>query len=129
MPTAAILGLVALGVVALVLVLVVVPKLTLGALRGPLEARITAHYGPADILLQDLGANSFGVESAGVWQASAGKPLPCSGRFMAHRCFGPRWWSRCPRSGPGAVCLPLVLGAASDSVTRVVSCNWPWPRR
>jgi hypothetical protein len=38
---------------------IVVPKLVFHFIQGPLEQRIAAHYGPEDILLQDLRANSF----------------------------------------------------------------------
>jgi hypothetical protein len=68
MTTLEIIGLVALGVVVVVLVFVVVPKLVLHLMKGPLEARIAAHYGPDEILMKDLAANSFGLESKGVWQ-------------------------------------------------------------
>jgi hypothetical protein len=68
MMTFEIIGLVALGVVGIAFVFVVVPKLVLHLLKGPLEARIGAHYRPDEILMKDLAANSFGVESRGVWQ-------------------------------------------------------------
>jgi hypothetical protein len=68
MTTLQITGLVALSVVAFVLVLVVVPKLVLHFLKGPLEARIAALYGPNEILMKDLAANNFGLESWGRWQ-------------------------------------------------------------
>ncbi len=68
MTTLEIIGLVALGVVVIVLVFVVVPKLVLRLMKRPLEARVAAHYGPDDVLMQDLAANSFGLESWGVRQ-------------------------------------------------------------
>jgi hypothetical protein len=68
MTTLQIIGLVALGVVVLVVVLAVVPKLVLHLMKGPLEARIAALYGPDEILMKDLTANNFGLESWGVWQ-------------------------------------------------------------
>ena len=66
--TATTIGLIVLGVVVITLVMAVVAKLALYLMRRPLEARIAAHYGPDEILMQDLAANSFGQESKGVWQ-------------------------------------------------------------
>jgi hypothetical protein len=68
MGTATTIGLIALGVVAITLVVAVVAKLILHLMRRPLEARIAAHYGPDEVLMTDLAANSFGLESKGVWQ-------------------------------------------------------------
>jgi hypothetical protein len=68
MTTLEIIGLVALGVVVVLLLLSAVSKLVLHIMKGPLEARIAAHYGPDEILMKDLAANSFGLESKGVWQ-------------------------------------------------------------
>lgn len=68
MGTATIIGLVALGVIAITLVVSVVAKLVLQLMKRPLEARIAAHYGPDEVLVKDLAAVSFGVESRGVWQ-------------------------------------------------------------
>jgi hypothetical protein len=68
MTTLEIIGLVALVVVVIVLVFVAVPKLVLHLMKAPLEARIAAHYGPDEVLMKDLAANSFGLESKGVWQ-------------------------------------------------------------
>ena len=65
MTTLEIIGLVALG---LVVVLAIVSKLVLHLMKAPLETRIAAHYGPDEILMKDLAANSFGLESKGVWQ-------------------------------------------------------------
>ncbi len=68
MTTLEIVGLVVLGVVVVVIVFGALSRLILHSMKGPLEARIAAHYGPDEILLKDLGANSFGVESRGVLQ-------------------------------------------------------------
>jgi hypothetical protein len=68
MTTLEIIGLVAVGVIAIVLLYVVVPKLVLRLMKGPLETRIAALYGADEILMTDLAANSFGLESWGVWQ-------------------------------------------------------------
>jgi hypothetical protein len=37
-------------------------------MKKPLEARIAAQYAEHEVLLKDLGANSFGLESKGVFQ-------------------------------------------------------------
>lgn len=50
MATAAVIGLTALGVVAITLVVSVVAKLALHLVKRPLETRIAAHYGPDEIL-------------------------------------------------------------------------------
>ena len=68
MGTATTIVLIALGVVAITLLVGVVAKLVLHLMKRPLEARIAAHYGPDEILMKDLAANSFGQESKGVWQ-------------------------------------------------------------
>jgi hypothetical protein len=68
MTTATIVALIALGVLSLVLIPIVVAKLVLRQLQGPLEARVAAEYRPEDVVLKDLGANTFGLESWGVWQ-------------------------------------------------------------
>lgn len=68
MTTIQILGWVALGVLAGVVLLAAASRLILLLLKGPLEKRIAAKYGPDEILLKDWKANSFGLESKGVWQ-------------------------------------------------------------
>lgn len=68
METATTIGRVALGIVAIALVMSGVTKLALRLMKRPLEARIASYYGPGDILLKDLAANNFGLESWGVWQ-------------------------------------------------------------
>jgi len=68
MNTPTIISLVVLGLVAVTLFVAVFGKLVLYFMKGPLEARINALYRPDEILMKDLAANSFGVESKGVWQ-------------------------------------------------------------
>ena len=68
METAATVGLIALGVVAVALVVSAAAKLVLHLLKRPLETRIAVHYGPDEIVMKDLAAMSFGLESKGVWQ-------------------------------------------------------------
>ncbi len=61
-------GFITLGVVGVLLLLSAVSKLVLHTMKGPLEGRIAVDYGPEEILMKDLGANSFGLESKGKWQ-------------------------------------------------------------
>ncbi len=68
MGTATTIGLTALGVIGIALVMSGVTKLVLRLMKRPLEARIAVLYGPDEILMKDLGANNFGLESWGVWQ-------------------------------------------------------------
>jgi hypothetical protein len=82
MTTLEIIGLVALGVVFIVLVFIVVPKLVLHLMQGLLEARIAEHYGPDEILMKDLAAISFGVESKGVWQGRGNGGLVLTNDYL-----------------------------------------------
>ena len=82
MGTATTIGLIALGVVAITLVVSVVAKLVLHSMKGPLEARIAAHYGPDEILMKDLAAMSFGLESRGVWQGRGNGALVLTADFL-----------------------------------------------
>jgi hypothetical protein len=91
-----ILGLVALGVVVIVLVLVVVPKLVLHLMSAPLAARIAAHHGPHEILMKDLAANSFGLESAGVWQVRGNGGLVLTAECLHFFMFLPKRDLRVP---------------------------------
>lgn len=68
MTTVQIIGVSLLGVVTLFVLVGIVSKLFLNQLKATVERRIAAVYAPGQILLKDLTANSFGLESAGVWQ-------------------------------------------------------------
>ena len=96
MTTFEIIGLVALGVVVIMLVLGVVSKLVLYLLKGPVEARIAAHYGSDEILMKDLKANSFGLESAGVWQVRGNGGLVLSAKYLHFFMFLPKRDFRVP---------------------------------
>jgi hypothetical protein len=89
MTTTMIIGLVALGVVVVVLVAVAASRLALHVMKGPLEARIAAHYGPDQVLMQDLTANSFGLESRGVWQGRGNGALVLTGQCLHFFRFVP----------------------------------------
>jgi hypothetical protein len=97
MTTLVLLGLVLLGVVVIVLTVVVigivavmVSKHTLHSMNGTLEARIAAQYGPAEILMKDLSANSFGQESLGVWQIRGNGGLVLTERELHFFLFLPK---------------------------------------
>jgi len=68
MGTTTTIGLIALGVVTMAAVMSGVTKLILRFMKRPLEVRIAVLYGPDDILMKDLAANNFGLESWGRWQ-------------------------------------------------------------
>lgn len=82
MTTFEIIGLVALGVVTITLVVSLVAKLVLHLMKRPLEARIAAHYGPDEILMKDLAAMSFGLESKGVWQGRGNGGLVLTADYL-----------------------------------------------
>jgi hypothetical protein len=96
MTTLEIIGLIALGVVVIVLVFVVVPKLVLHLMKAQLKARIAALYGPDEILMKDLKANSFGLESAGVWQVRGNGSLVLTAECLHFFMFLPRRDLRVP---------------------------------
>ena len=89
MTTTMIVGLVALGIVAIVLVVVATSRLVLHFMKGPLQARIAAHYRPDEVLMQDLAANSFGLESRGVWQGRGNGALVLTDRYLHFFRFVP----------------------------------------
>ena len=68
MTTAEIAGLVALGIVFVLLLASGVSRLVLHLMRGPLETRIAADYRADEIVMKDVGANTFGLESKGAFQ-------------------------------------------------------------
>ena len=97
MTTPVLIGFVVLGVVVIVLTVVVigivavmVSKLTLRSMNGPLEARVASHYGPAEVLMKDLCANSFGQESLGVWQIRGNGGLVLTGKELHFFLFLPK---------------------------------------
>ena len=97
MTTWVLFGLVVLGVVVIGLTMVVigivvvmVSKLTLRSMNGPLEARVAAQHGPAEVLMKDLCANSFGRESLGVWQIRGNGGLVLTGKELHFFLFLPK---------------------------------------
>jgi len=96
MGTATTIGLIAAGIVAIGLVAAVVSKLVLRLMKRPLEARIAALYRPDEILLQDLAANSFGLESKGTWQVRGNGGLVLSGDTLHFFQFIPERELRIP---------------------------------
>lgn len=81
-----IIGLIGLGLIVITLV----AKGTLQLIKTPLENRITALYKPDEIIMKDLTANNFGLESAGVWQARGNGGLVLTGKALHFFMFVPR---------------------------------------
>lgn len=96
MTTLEIIGLATLGVVVALLLLSAVSRLVLYFMKGPLEARIAAHYGPDELLMKDLAANSFGLESKGVWQGRGNGGLVLSKEYLHFFRFMPGAETRVP---------------------------------
>jgi hypothetical protein len=59
---------IAAGVVILLAAILVVTKLVLGKMGPALRRRVDAVYPPEQIVLEDLGALTFGLQSRGVFQ-------------------------------------------------------------
>src|SRR5687768_9027272 len=78
------------GLVFLLAMLTVVPAVVLGALRGPLKQRVQRRYSASDIVLSDLGANSFGLESRGVTQARGNGALVLAKHELCFMQFVPK---------------------------------------
>ena len=97
MTATTIIGLVVLGVIGVVIVVVVIPKIVFHVMKRPLEDRIAALYEQDEVLMKDLKANSFGVESAGVFQLRGN-----GGLVLTRKCL--HFFMFLPRSD---VCVPL----------------------
>ncbi len=91
-----IIGLVALGVLVVTFVAAVLSKGVFAFMKGPLEDRIAAQYGQDEILMQDLKANSFGRESAGVWQCRGNGGLVLTAKHLHFFQFLPKRDFRVP---------------------------------
>ena len=96
MGTAVIIGLIVLGVPVLVAILVVLTRLVLSSMEGALDVRIAGHYGPDEIVLKDLRANSFGLASLGVRQGRGNGGLVLTGKYLHFFQFIPRREVRIP---------------------------------
>ena len=88
--TTTVIGLVVLGVIVITLVASVMSKVVLYLLKGPLEDRIAAQYRPDEILMKDLKANSFGLESVGVFQFRGNGGLVLTGKQLHFFMFLPK---------------------------------------
>lgn len=95
----------ALGVLAITVFLVGVIKVVYRVMRGPLEDLIAAQYRPDEILMQDLKANSFGVESEGVFQPRGNGGLVLTGNALHFFMFLPRKQVRVPIAAISEVAL------------------------
>ena len=71
METSTIIGLVALGVVAVALAAAVLIKVVYAVMQGPLTERIAAQYGQAEILMQDLRPTVSGANPRASGSAAA----------------------------------------------------------
>jgi hypothetical protein len=98
-------GLIAVGVIFM---FVVLPALVHKAIGPKLEKRIHAVYKPEDVVLQDLKALSFGLESKGVTQSRGNGALVLTGKDLAWFQFTPDFDLR----------IPL------DSITKVDAVKW-----
>jgi hypothetical protein len=87
--TLEIIGLVTLGILVIAVIAILVPQLVYRFLEGPLEDRIAACYATDEILMKDLKANSFGLESAGVWQVRGNGGLVLTAEFLHFFMFLP----------------------------------------
>jgi hypothetical protein len=121
MPAAVMIVVIVLGLAAVFAVAVVLPKLVYRFMERPLEARIAAHYGSEEVLMKDLKANSFGLESAGVRQARGNGGLVLTAKSLHFFMFLPGWDLRVP---PGAISEVWFSRSRSRHSTR----GWP-PRR
>jgi hypothetical protein len=65
------------GAVAITLIVLLIGRFVVQGIKKPLEERIGAIYQPDKIVLKDLGANCFGLESAGIgqWRGNGGLVL------------------------------------------------------
>ena len=88
--TTVVIGLVVLGALVITLVAVVISKGVFRFMQAPLEDRIAAQYRLDEILMKDLKANSFGVESAGVWQFRGNGALVLTGKHLHFFMFLPK---------------------------------------
>ena len=96
MDTPKIVGLVVLGVVVITLAVMVLTKGVFAFMKGPLKDRIAAQYSQDEILMQDLKANSFGRESAGVWQCRGNGGLVLTTKHLHFFQFLPKSDVRVP---------------------------------
>lgn len=79
-----IIAIVAASLVLAFLVFVVVPKLVIAGMRGPLEARVAQRYTSEAIVHSDYAANCFGLESAGRLQSRGNGALVLADKEL---CF------------------------------------------
>ena len=138
----------AIGMIAALILLVLVAvltKVTLTLIKGPLRKRLAAVYRPDQILMQDLGANCFGVESAGVWQARGNGALALTADRLHFFYVVPRTEVQVPLSSITEITFPkghlgkvtpfellkvsFVANGAADSVAWLVRNPREWKAR
>lgn len=88
--------LVTLGIIAALVAVTLLAKIALGLIKRPLEARIAYHYKAEEVLMKDLAANCFGLESAGIWQVRGNGGLVLTENELHFFMFLPRKEIRVP---------------------------------
>jgi hypothetical protein len=145
MTTPIIVGLVVLGIIVILLIVSATSKVILYSMKGPLEGRIAAQYGSNDILMKDLTANSFGLESAGVWQVRGNGALVLTPTELQFFQFLPKSDVRIPldaitevtftRSHLGKATIykllkvRFTLNGKADSIAWFVADSKAWKER
>ncbi len=101
-------GLIAVVIVAMVLVMVAVPAITLRLLARSLEPRIEAAFPAGQIVLKDLRAISFGQQSKGVFQGRGNGALVLTPNELWFSRAVPRRDLRIPLDAITEVSTPKV---------------------
>ena len=91
-----ILIIVALGFILVVLTAVMTVNVILGRMKESLETEIGSHYESEGVLMKDLTANSFGLESAGVSQVRGNGGLVLTAECLHFFMFMPKRELRVP---------------------------------
>lgn len=100
-----VIGLAVLGALAITVFAVGATKAVYRVMRGPLANQISAQYRPEEVLLQDLKANSFGVESEGLLQPRGNGGLVLTRDGLHFFMFLPRKQVRVPLAAISEVTL------------------------
>jgi len=97
MTTPAMICLIGVGILVFALLAIGLSQVVLHLMEGPLEDRIAARYRQDEILMKDLKANCFGVESAGLWQVRGNGGLVLTAQHLHFFMFLPK----------SELCVPL----------------------
>jgi hypothetical protein len=145
MTTPIIVGLVVLGIIVILLIASATSKLVVYSIKGPLENRIAAQYRNDDILMKDFTANSFGLQSAGVWQVRGNGALVLTPTELQFFMFMPKSDLRIPLDAVTEVSLTrshlgkatihkllkvrFALNGNADSIAWYVKDSQAWKER